>query len=87
MDLTRPSVAQESYDLAACRAAHDGVIHHDDGLSLHDGAHRAQLQLDRCVTLLLRRLDERPSDVAVLDESLGKRDTRLAGKSCRRRRP
>ena len=88
MDLTCSGIPQEPYDLAARRAAHDGVIHHDDGLSLNNRAHGAQLQLDRRIALFLRRLDERPSDVAVLDEALGKRDARLIGESrrCRRSR-
>ena len=49
--------------------------------------HRTQLKLDRCIALFLGGLNEGTTDVAILDQSLRKRNPRFIGKSCCCRRP
>ena len=85
MNLPRSRISKETYDLAARRSAHNRVIHHDDGFPCNNGAHGTQLEFYRCIALLLRWLNERSTDVAVLDEPLCKRNPSLVCKSRRRR--
>ena len=79
VDGLRAGVPQHLDNLAARRAAHDGIIDHDDALALDDRADRIELELDGRVARLLRRLDERAADVAVLDQALDERQAGLVG--------
>ncbi len=57
----------------------DASISYDDALALDDRADRIELELDGRVARLLRRLDERAADVAVLDQALDERQAGLVG--------
>ena len=73
MHLARARVEQHRHDLARRVAAHDRVVDDDDALA-GDLGERVELQPDALLAQALLGLDERPADVAVLDQPLAERD-------------
>ena len=69
MDLLRSGLAQHPHDPERRGSTDNRVIHQDYPLVLHDAPDRRQFHLHTLVPHLLRRLDESPADVTVLDES------------------
>ena len=69
MHLGRTSLAQHSDKLTLSIAAHDGVIDDDDASSFDDVAQRIELESDTQITQSLRRLDERPAHIRILDQA------------------
>ena len=76
MHLARTRLAQHPDKGALRVAAHDRVIDDDQALPRDDVPQGIELQPDAQLPDRLRRLDEGPSDVGVLDQALGERDTR-----------
>ena len=78
---TCTSAAPASNSIAtSCRVvlpAHDRVVDDDDALAGHL-VERVELQPDALLAELLVGLDERPPDVAVLDQPFAERDARGA---------
>ena len=70
VDLGGPGLAQHLHDLPGGVAAHDRVVDHDESLTLDDLRERIELQPQSVLAELLAGLDERPRDVAVLDEAV-----------------
>src|SRR5205823_9874829 len=66
--------------------AHDAVVDEGDALAAQHLGQRVELDVDANLALLLLWLDERSTDVAVLDQPLAVRQTRRAGKTDRRGR-
>ena len=85
MHLGRAALEEHPDDLARRRPAHDRVVHDHDPLAGHL-AERVELRLDPVLAQRLVGLDERPADVAVLDQPLRERDPARAGEADRRRR-
>ncbi len=77
MHFFRAGFAHHAHDLAACGAAHNGVVHQYDALALNQGADGVQLQLYAKITNGLRRLDERAANVVIADQPHAKRDAGL----------
>ena len=69
VNLFRSGLAQHPHDPQGRGSADYRVVHQDDPFVLDDAPHRRKLHLHALVPHLLRRLDESPADVAVLDES------------------
>ena len=66
-------------ELDGRRAADDGVVDEEDGLALELGLDRVELHADALAALGLAGHDERPADVAVLDEALAVDDAEAVG--------
>ena len=81
VDFLRASLAKEADDRPRRVAADDRVVDHDDALALEHLGQRVELQVDADLAQMLVRLDERPADVAVLDEPLGERVCPTPGRS------
>src|SRR4051812_4734430 len=81
VDFFRSRAAHHANDLAASRAAHDGVVDQDDALSFEQAAYRVQLQLHPEVTHRLLGFDEGAAYVVVADQSETKRDSALCGEA------
>ena len=79
MDLAGAGVANHADDLAAGRAADDGVINQDDALAVEYAAHRVELELDAEVAHPLLRLDEGAADVVTADQPDAERQPAFAG--------
>ena len=71
MDLLRPSLEEELDELAARVTPHYGVVYDDDAPALYHGGERVELEPQAELAHPVRRLDERPADVAVLYEPFG----------------
>lgn len=63
-------ILEHADDLFRRRAADDGVIDHHKALAGHVIAQGIELEPHAELAELLRRLDERAGDIAVLDEAL-----------------
>jgi hypothetical protein len=63
-------VPQHFDDLAACRTADDGIVHHNYRFPGNDRLDRIQFQADSVDALGLGRLNERPADIPVSSSSL-----------------
>src|SRR5437667_11963139 len=74
MDFAGAREAQDLDDLPDRRPADDRVVDQDDSLVLDRGTDRIQLEHDPDLPVLLVRHDERPLDVAILDEPLDHRE-------------
>jgi len=81
--LGRAGGAQHADDLPAGRPPHDGVVDQHHPPAVQDIAQRVELHPDPEVARGRIGLDERPADVAVLDESDFQRDARRFGESHR----
>ena len=83
MHLDRARLEQELHELARGRPADDRVVddHHPPAVECR--AQRVELELDAALAEALVGLDERPADVAVLDEPLAVRDAAPLGISDR----
>ena len=79
VDLGRAGVAQHLHEWARGGAAHDRVVDHHDPLAEEVVAERVELHRHAGIAQLLRRLDEGPPDVAVLDQALGVGDPGFLG--------
>ena len=69
VDLLRPGLTQHPHDSERRGSADYRVVHQNYPFVLDDAPDRRQFHLHTFVPHLLRRLDESPADVAVLDES------------------
>src|SRR3954447_6061909 len=74
VDLGGAGLAQHAHQRALGVAAHDRVVDDDQALALDDFLQRVQLQPDAELADRLGRLDERTSDVRVLDQARAERD-------------
>src|SRR5437879_6179587 len=74
VDFLRTGLAEDLHDLSNRRPADDGVVNQYDPLVLHRRPNRIQLEHDAKLALPLIGHDERPLDVAVLDEPLDDRE-------------
>ena len=84
MHFARAGRLDHLHDLAAGRPAHERIIEQHDPLAFQDAAYWIQLHLHAEVTDRLLRLNERPSDVVIADQSHAQRQLRLLGKTGRR---
>ena len=71
MDLRRPCIEEKFHEFAARVPAHDGVVYDDDAPTLYHRGERVELGAQAELAHTIRRLYERPADVAVLYEALG----------------
>src|SRR5438094_1209282 len=83
--LRRAGVAQHADDLARRVAAPDRVVDDDEPLAADDLGKRVELQPQAVLAQLLAGLDERPRDVAVLDEAVVLRQPGRPRHAARRR--
>jgi hypothetical protein len=79
MDLEGACLAQHAHERPLGVAAHDGIIDHDQPLALDHPAQRVEFESDTQLPDRLRRLDEGPPHVGVLDQALTERNARLLG--------
>ena len=77
----RARIAQELHDSRRRRTADDRVVDDDDAPVLEILDDRIEFQLDAAVAHRLIRTDERPPDVAILDQPLDVRQAGRFGKS------
>ena len=84
--LERAGLAQHPHQRALGVAAHDRVVDDDQPLAADDVAQRVELEPDAELADRLRRLDERASDVGVLDQPEAVRDAGRLGVADRGRR-
>ena len=75
MDLACSRRANHLHQAFAGRAPHERVVHHDDGPALDDFANRIELDLHLGHAQRLGRIDERPADVMVPDQSVFQLET------------
>ena len=85
MHLGRARLEEHRHDLPGGRAADDRVVDDDDALPAHLGQ-RVELHADPVLAQSLVGLDERPPDVAVLDQALLEGDPARAREADRGRR-
>ena len=78
-------LAQHPHQRALGVAAHDRVVDHDQPLAADDVAQRVELEPDAELTDRLRRLDEGPPDVGVLDQARCRTGCRTPRRSRSRR--
>src|SRR5215470_5745789 len=76
MDLFGTGITDHFDDLAARRPPNQRVIDHDDPLPLQHFRYRVELHLHAEVPDRLFRLDERPSDIMIAEQTGLKRDSR-----------
>ena len=69
-----PASRSSSHERAGGGAAHQRVVDHHDPLAGEVLGERVELQRDAALAEVLRRLDERAADVAVLDQPVVVRD-------------
>ena len=86
MHFRRTGVEEHLHDLSRRVPTDDGVVHSHDALSRHL-RERVELQLDPLFAQSLVGLDERPPDIAVLDQAFAEGDVERAGEADRGRRP
>ena len=74
VDFERAGISEELDERAGSSAPHDRVVDHHDALPFEVLRQCVELELHALAPELLGRLDERPADVAVLDEPVVERD-------------
>src|ERR1051325_5345592 len=77
VDFLRACRAHHPHDFAAGRTPDDRIVDQDDALAVQNAPHRIQLDLHAEVPNRRLRLDERPSDIVIADQSHPKRHARL----------
>ena len=80
-------IPKQHYGAAACRAAHNGVVHKHYALALHNGADGVQFDFHLVFAQLLRGRNEGAANIFVLDEANVIRDSGLPGKAKRSIKP
>ena len=85
IDLVCPRLAGHLHDLPRGRTTHDRIVDQEDVLALEFHVDRIEFLANRLFARLLSRHDEGPSDIAVLDETLGEADVEFMGQAHRRR--
>src|SRR5690242_15135262 len=88
MNFARAGSANHAHNLAAGRAANNGIINEHDALAFDEMANRVQFELDTEIANRLRRLDESAPYVVVANERLTERNAALSGEAegCRHAR-
>src|SRR5687768_9303639 len=69
MNFARARLANEGDEAATGRTAHEGIIDDDTAFALEHFAHRVVLDAHAEIATLLRRMNERASDVVIANES------------------
>ena len=79
VDLAGPGIPHQLHQRPGGGAPHQRVVDHHHALAAQVLAEGVELQRDPALADLLRRLDERAADVAVLDQPVVERHAALAG--------
>src|SRR5829696_7986819 len=87
VDLGSAGLEEQLDQLAARVAAYDGVVHDDHPVALYDARQRVELEPDAELAHPVGRLDESPTDVAVLYEAFRVRDAAPLRVADRRHHP
>ena len=85
VDLGRAGLADQPHEGAGGGAPDQRVVDHHDPFAGEVLGQRVELHGDATITHLLRRLDEGPPDVAVLDQPVVEREPAAAGEADGRR--